>query len=76
MRIVEYPGTGQWPELLKRPALSNANLYDTVKAVLDQVRDGGDAAIFQLEKKFDKAGRVRAGRAARRAGTGGRDGRL
>lgn len=54
MRTVEFPDRSRWKELLKRPALDNAGLYDSVKAVLEQVREGGDAAIFELEKKFDK----------------------
>ena len=55
MKSIEFPDRSQWKGLLERPALSNAGLYDTVKAILDQVRDGGDTAIYQLEKKFDKA---------------------
>ena len=54
MRTYEFPDRDMWPELLKRPALSNESLYDTVGAVLEQVRREGDAALIQLEKKFDK----------------------
>lgn len=55
MITVEYPQRGQWSDLLKRPALSNENLYDTVRCVLDEVKRDGDAALFRLEQKFDHA---------------------
>lgn len=54
MRIVEYPASESWQELLSRPALSSESLYDTVKEVLEQVRAGGDRTIRELEKRFDK----------------------
>lgn len=54
MKTVEYPDRSQWKELLRRPALSSESLYDTVGEVLKQVREGGDKAIFELERKFDK----------------------
>ncbi len=54
MKTVEYPDRSQWKELLRRPALSSKSLYDTVGEVLKQVREGGDKAIFELERKFDK----------------------
>ena len=54
MRTVQYPDRESWSELLKRPALSNEGLYDSVGKVLDQVRAEGDAALFRLESTFDK----------------------
>lgn len=54
MRTIVNPGRGEWAELLKRPALSNEGLYDSVGKVLERVRTEGDAALFRLEKMFDK----------------------
>lgn len=54
MRTIVNPERGEWAELLKRPALSNEGLYDSVSKVMEQVRTEGDAALFRLEKMFDK----------------------
>lgn len=54
MKTAIYPDKSQWNALLKRPALSNESLYDSVGQVLAQVREEGDAAVLRLEKMFDK----------------------
>ena len=54
MNIVKYPAKGLWKELLSRPALSVEGLYERVQAVLDKVRNGGDAALREFELQFDK----------------------
>ena len=54
MNIVRYPDKGLWKELLSRPALSVEGLYERVQAVLDKVRNGGDAALREFELQFDK----------------------
>ncbi|MCQ2127205.1 MAG: histidinol dehydrogenase [Bacteroidaceae bacterium] len=53
MNIVRYPERSQWPDLVKRPALSVSGLYERVQAVLDKVRTGGDAALLDFEEQFD-----------------------
>ncbi len=41
--------------LIKRPALDVTTLFDTVRTVLDEVREqGGDIAVKAYEEKFDK----------------------
>ena len=54
MKIVKNPNKTEWKELLSRPALSVEGLYERVQAVLDKVRNGGDAALRELELQFDK----------------------
>ena len=54
MNIVKYPAKGLWKELLSRPALRVEGLYERVQAVLDKVRNGGDAALREFELQFDK----------------------
>ncbi len=53
MNIVRYPERSQWPDLVKRPALSVSGLYERVQAVLDKVKTGGDAALLDFEEQFD-----------------------
>jgi histidinol dehydrogenase len=39
--------------LLQRPAIDNSSLQQTVRAVMDEVKKNGDAAIKQFTEKFD-----------------------
>ena len=54
MKIIEYPQHKDWKSLLSRPALDNSSLTETVKAVLDDIKSRGDAAVKEYELKFDK----------------------
>lgn len=54
MEVIKYPSKIDWPSLVKRPALDVTTLFDTVRTVLDEVRDEGDAAVIRYEEKFDK----------------------
>lgn len=40
--------------MLKRPVMNTENLFDTVRAIIDRVRAGGDRAVLEYEEKFDK----------------------
>ena len=48
-----HPKRQDWPALLTRPAEPAARLEAAVKAILDQVRKDGDAALRALTAKFD-----------------------
>lgn len=54
MQLIKYPAREQWAELLKRPSLDVASLYDQVKMTLDEVREQGDTALRNFTLKFDK----------------------
>lgn len=41
--------------ILRRAAIDRQGVRETVRTVLEQVRTEGDAALFALEKRFDKA---------------------
>lgn len=55
MQIVKNPARNEWPELMERPVIDTSSLLDTVRTVLDNVRQNGDRAIFDYELQFDKA---------------------
>ena len=44
---------GSWEVLLKRPAFDVASLNGKVKAILEEVKEKGDAAIKNFTEKFD-----------------------
>ena len=54
MEIIKYPGREEWSSLAKRPALDVTTLFDTVRSVLDDVRERGDEAMKEYEARFDK----------------------
>jgi histidinol dehydrogenase len=54
MRQYIYPERSDWESILKRPLLDTTQLHGTVASVLDEIRSRGDAALKELEKKFDK----------------------
>ena len=54
MEIVRYPSRSAWTALVKRPALDVTTLFDTVRTVLERVRQEGDAAVKAYEEQFDK----------------------
>ncbi|NLO69550.1 MAG: histidinol dehydrogenase [Porphyromonadaceae bacterium] len=53
MQIIKYPAKEQWEEILKRPSMDFASLFDKVKITLDNVRENGDKALTELTKEFD-----------------------
>ena len=54
MDIYRYPSKEQWAEIVSRPRLDLTQLNDTVRQVLDDVRQRGDEAVKDYEQKFDK----------------------
>lgn len=54
MEIIKYPTREEWTQLVKRPNLDVTTLFDTVRTVMNQVREQGDAAVKVYEEKFDK----------------------
>ncbi len=52
--ILKFPSRSEWPSLLKRPVFETASLNEKVKAVLDDVKANGDAAIRKYTAQFDK----------------------
>jgi histidinol dehydrogenase len=52
--VFRFPSRSDWPSLLKRPVFETASLNEKVKAVLDDVKANGDAAISKYAALFDK----------------------
>ncbi len=55
MQIIKYPKRSEWDEILARPSINISSLTDTVTAVLNDIKIGGDEAVKQYGLKFDKA---------------------
>ncbi len=53
MQLVVYPSKESWKQLVKRPAFDAAALQEKVKAVLQTVKEKGDAAVQQFTQQFD-----------------------
>lgn len=53
MQQFNYPARSEWESILKRPLFDTAQLHQTVSAVLEEIRSKGDAALKELERKFD-----------------------
>ncbi len=53
MNTIKYPTKATWFSLLKRPENDVTELFGTVRAVLDDVRQSGDDAVRRYTKKFD-----------------------
>lgn len=54
MKIIKYPDSSEWADIVKRPVLSVDALRDTVKTVLDKIKAEGDKAVKEYEALFDK----------------------
>ena len=54
MILISNPDKSQWLEILKRPVMNTENLFDTVRSVIDRVKEEGDRAVLDYEEKFDK----------------------
>ena len=54
MNIYKYPTTEELNTLLQRPVRDASELNATVSAVLQDVRQRGDAAVKEYEERFDK----------------------
>jgi len=55
IRIIKYPKTEDWADLMKRPTLSIDHLDSVVKNILTRVKNSGDLALKEFSEKFDKA---------------------
>ena len=48
MILISNPDKSQWQEILKRPVMNTENLFDTVRSVIDRVKEEGDRAVLDL----------------------------
>ena len=54
MRVFEYPERSEWPGLSARPVMKSDDIVPAVTAVIDAVREKGDAAVIDFTARFDK----------------------
>lgn len=55
MQVYQYPGRDEWKILLQRPVMNTDALEGSVKNILQEVKQQGDAAVKKFTKQFDKA---------------------
>lgn len=55
MQVYQYPSSTEWKALLQRPAMNVAVLEESVKKILQEVKQQGDAAVKKFTLQFDKA---------------------
>ncbi|MDR1645712.1 MAG: histidinol dehydrogenase [Tannerellaceae bacterium] len=53
IQVAIHPPCSGWDELTKRPAMDVSALFDTVRPVLDEIKQQGDAAVRRYEEQFD-----------------------
>ncbi|KAB1159935.1 histidinol dehydrogenase [Tenacibaculum aiptasiae] len=53
MKIIKYPNRKDWKNLCKRATLSESNLDEVVKEVLEDVKLNKNKALIKYAKKFD-----------------------
>lgn len=53
MTIYTYPERAEWADIVKRPTFDNSQLRDLVSGLLEEIRQGGDRVVKELEAKFD-----------------------
>jgi len=53
MKTYINPEKSTWAKILQRPAVDHKQLEATVQAVLDEVRQNGDAAVRKYTQQFD-----------------------
>lgn len=54
MQVFINPARTEWPQILQRPTIDSHSLESTVAAILDDVKQNGDAAIKKYTAQFDK----------------------
>jgi histidinol dehydrogenase len=55
MQIYQSPKRSDWKALLQRPVMNNTALEGSVKNILLEVKQQGDAAVKKFTQQFDKA---------------------
>ncbi len=54
IQLIKYPEKNQWDSLLSRPVMDYSLLFETVNAILEDVKSGGDQAVLSYEARFDQ----------------------
>jgi histidinol dehydrogenase len=54
MKILTNPPKNSWNDLVRRPSDANTEVLSTVREILSDVRQSGDAAVTKYTARFDK----------------------
>jgi len=54
MKTILFPGRNEWQSIIKRPVADQTRLLDSVKAILQEVKQQGDKALKKYTQQFDK----------------------
>jgi histidinol dehydrogenase len=54
MIVIRFPSRNTWPDIVKRPAQSNASLEEKIKPIIEEIRRNGDKALKRYTLEFDK----------------------
>src|SRR5688572_12451445 len=54
MQVYQYPIRSEWKALLQRPVMNVEALEGSVKNILQEVKQKGDAAVKKFTQQFDK----------------------
>ena len=52
-KVIEYPKREEWKDIVERPHLDVSQLNNTVSQVLSDIKQNGDRAVMEYERKFD-----------------------
>ena len=55
MKIIRYPERAEWKQIVQRPQAGVEELYEKVKHILKEVKEGGDEALRKFTREFDGA---------------------
>ncbi|PIF45746.1 histidinol dehydrogenase [Chryseobacterium sp. 52] len=55
MKIYRYPEKNTWADLVKRPVFEREEISGLITEIFEAVKNNGDKAIVDFNKKFDKA---------------------
>ncbi|MGG8497762.1 histidinol dehydrogenase [Tenacibaculum sp. TC6] len=53
MKIIKYPQVQEWEQLCKRVVFNENSLQEKVQAVLKEVKEDGDIAVYKYTQLFD-----------------------
>ena len=53
MILINYPQRSEWEAILRRPVMNVEALHESVRQIIDRVRQEGDRAVRALEAQFD-----------------------
>ena len=54
IQYFEYPDKSEWKSILERPLMDFSSLEQSVKDIMENVKNRGDEALLEYAEKFDK----------------------